>query len=86
MIRFGELTDEQREEQAEAFVRMCERRGYAGWSDYFDWWAGPDCKDLHPGDAGAVRGIVEAIMVAGGASTLTDPMDWFRHALTEDAA
>lgn len=85
MIRFGELTDEDRGFQAEAFVRMVERRGYRNWRDYFDWWAGPECKDFHPGDAGAIRLAVEEIMVAGGASTLPDPFDFFRIG-HEDAA
>lgn len=76
MPRFGWLTDTDRMYQAEAFVRMCDHEGRTDWRDYFDWWTGPECKDLHPGDAQGIRRIVEELMVAGGASVLVDPLQW----------
>jgi hypothetical protein len=76
MRRFGYLSDVDRSHQAEAFVRLCERSQRTDWSDYFDAWAGPACKDFHPGDAQAIRQQVHELMIAGGASTLVDPLDW----------
>ncbi|HEX6925442.1 MAG TPA: hypothetical protein VF167_08425 [Longimicrobiaceae bacterium] len=78
MARFGYLSESDRLHQADAFVRMVEREGRPDWREYFDWWSGRRNKDFHPGDRQGIFRIVEEIMVAGGASTLVDPLDWLR--------